>query len=256
MFYFRLIAINLKSAMEYRLSFLMTAVGQFITAFTFLFGISFLLDQVSALDGFSRSQIFLCFAVNMMAFSLGEMFGGAMASFSRLLATGSFDRALLRPRNALLQVLASGMDFTRLGLTAQAAVVLALALPQSGVCWSWQKILTLILMIICGGTLFFALFMIKAALSFFTLVDLNFMNVFTYGAREFGKYPFSVYGKGVLRILTFVIPLAWYQYYPLLYLFERVSNPLWMLSPLLALLFLIPAGLLFRFGLRRHQSVG
>ena len=34
------------------------------------------------------------------------------------------------------------------------------------------------------------------------------MNIFTYGAREFGKYPFSVYGSGILKVLTFVIPLA------------------------------------------------
>ncbi|MCI8601616.1 MAG: hypothetical protein HFE45_08535 [Oscillospiraceae bacterium] len=256
MIYFRLVVINLKSAMEHRISFFMTIIGQFITAFTFLFGLSFLLDQVDAIDGFTRGQVFLCFAVVMMAFSLGEMFGGGLAVFSRMLATGSFDRVLLRPRNALLQVLASGMDSSRLGLTAQAALVLMVALPQSGICWGWQKILTLTLMVLCGAALFFSIFMIQAALSFFALASLNFMNVFTYGARSFGKYPFSVYGKGVLCILTFVLPMAWFQYYPFLFLLDRTVNPLWMLSPLAALLFLVPAAFLFRFGLRHHQSVG
>ena len=71
-------------------------------------------------------------------------------------------------------------------------------------------------MLVGGVGLFSGLFMIYAALSFFTLEGLEFMNLFTDGAREYGKYPFGVYGKRMLQITTFVIPCALVQYYPLL----------------------------------------
>lgn len=126
---------------------------------------------------------------------------------------------------------------TSIGLLIQAVLVLCYDIPFSGIIWTWDKILTLFLMIISGSAVFLGLFLIKAACSFITIENLNFMNVFTYGARRFGRYPFSVYGEGVLKFLTFIIPLALFQYYPLLYLIDREQSVLYMIMPLLALLF-------------------
>jgi ABC-2 type transport system permease protein len=254
--YLNLIALNLKSQMQYKVSFFLTALGQFITAFTAFFGLYFIFSRVNAVDDFTYEQVLLCFAVVMMAFSLGEMFGGGLAVFPRMLGNGEFDRALVRPRNIILQVLMPNMDFTRLGLLVQAVIVLCYAIPISEIAWTWEKILTLCLMILCGGALFFGLFLINAACSFFTIEGLEFMNIFTYGARQFGRYPFSVYGNGVLKFLTFVIPLALFQYYPLLYLLDREQNTLFMFLPVIALLFLIPSYAFFRFGLSRYKSTG
>ena len=65
-----------------------------------------------------------------------------------------------------------------------------------------------------------------------------------------------MYGEGVLNILTFLIPLALIQYYPLLFVIGRETGALYALAPLLSLLFLIPCFLLFRLGLRRYKSTG
>jgi ABC-2 type transport system permease protein len=111
-------------------------------------------------------------------------------------------------------------------------------------------------MIICGSALFFGLFLVNAACAFFTTENMNFMNLFTYGARQFGRYPFSVYGNGVLKFLTFVIPLALIQYYPLLYLLDRETSKFYILLPVLALLFLIPSYVFYRFGLSKYRSIG
>lgn len=254
--YFDYLVLNLKSQMQYKASFFLTVAGQFLTAFTSFFGLAFILERVNAIDGFTYGQVFLCFAVVMMAFSIGEMIGGGMAVFPRLLGNGQFDRALVRPRSILLQILVPNMDFTRLGLLVQSAIVLGIAIPSSGVVWSWDKILTLCLMILCGSALFFGLFLLNAAFTFFTLQDLQFLNIFTYGARQFGRYPFSVYGEGVLKFLTFFIPLALFQYYPLLYLIGRETRIAYGLLPLASLLFLIPVYLFFRFGLSRYKSTG
>lgn len=254
--YLGLITLNLKSQMQYKLSFFLTIIGQFITAFTSFFGLYFLFDQINAIDTFSYEEVLLCFSVIMMAFSIGEMFGGGLAVFSGILGNGVFDRALVRPRSVILQILVSHMDFTRLGLLIQAALVLSYAITQSEIVWNYQKILTLGLMILCGSAVFFGLFLLKASCTFFTVGDLDFLNIFTYGARKFGKYPFSVYGNMILKFLTFVIPLALFQYYPLLYLIDRTNNTFYMLLPLVSLLFLLPCYAVFRFGLSRYKSTG
>jgi len=107
-----------------------------------------------------------------------------------------------------------------------------------------------------GVTVFFGLFVIYASLCFFTLEGLEFMNVFTDGGREFGRYPYSIYGESVLRFLTFGIPLALFQYYPLLYLTGRSANLLYMFTPVIGCLFLILCLLIWRLGVRHFKSTG
>lgn len=254
--YWNLFLMNLKSQMQYRMSFFMTVLGQFLTAFASFFSLAFIFERIDAVDGFTYGQVFLCFAVVVSAFSVGELFGGGLAAFSRILGDGSFDRALVRPRPVLLQILVPNFDFTRLGLLVQAAVVLCWAVPASGVAWTVPKALALVLMIVCGAVVFFAMFLLKAACTFFTTESVQFLDIFTYGARQFGRYPFSVYGKQVLWVLTFVVPLALFQYYPLLYLVGRSSAAWLMLLPLAAALVLVPCLMLFRFGVKRYKSTG
>ena len=254
--YWNLFLMNLKSQMQYRMSFFMTVLGQFLTAFASFFSLAFIFERIDAVEGFTYGQVFLCFAVVVSAFSVGELFGGGLAAFSRILGDGSFDRALVRPRPVLLQILVPNFDFTRLGLLVQAAVVLCWAVPASGVAWTVPKALALVLMIVCGAVVFFAMFLLKAACTFFTTESVQFLDIFTYGARQFGRYPFSVYGKQVLWVLTFVVPLALFQYYPLLYLVGRSSAAWLMLLPLAAALVLVPCLLLFRFGVKRYKSTG
>jgi ABC-2 type transport system permease protein len=112
------------------------------------------------------------------------------------------------------------------------------------------------MMVLCGAVVFFALFLTHAGITFFTLHEMEFINVLTHGGREFGRYPYSVYGEGVLKFLTYAIPLAFVQYRPLLYLLGRDERLISAVSPLFSLLFLIPAYILFRYGLRRYKSTG
>lgn len=117
-------------------------------------------------------------------------------------------------------------------------------------------IMDVIFMLIGGTALFTGLFLIYASLSFFTFEGLEFMNVFTDGAREYGKYPIGVYGKRMLRLCTFIVPYALVQYYPLIYLIGRKESTGWVFVPMLAVLFLIPCYALRKFGVRKYQSSG
>jgi len=253
--YLHLIGIDIRSQLQYRASLLLTMVGQFLTAFTCFFGMDFVMQKITGLDGFTRPQVMLCFAVVMAAFSVGELFGHGFQTFPSLIARGELDRLMIRPRAILPQILLGNLDLTRFGLLFQAGVVLCIAVPRSGILWTLPKALCLVSMIICGSAVFLGLFLLKASFSFFTVQELEVFNIFTYGARQFGRYPFSVYGEGVLRILTWIIPLALFQYYPMLWLFDR-AGIFCAFLPLVSLLFLIPCYLLYRTGLRKYQSAG
>lgn len=254
--YITYLSIHIKSQMQYKTSFFLTMLGQFLVSFSTFLGMYFMFDRFHFVEGFTFSEVLLCFAAVLMAFSIAECFARGFDTFSRMIGNGEFDRILVRPRNEVFQVLASRLELSRMGRLLQSVAVLVYAIPASGVTWSADKVLTIFLMIICGALVFSGLFVIYAALCFFTTEGLEFMNILTDGGREFGAYPFSVYGKGVLKFLTFVVPLALFQYYPFLYLVGRTDNVLYMFLPLASLLFLIPCYALWRIGLRHYKSTG
>ena len=138
----------------------------------------------------------------------------------------------------------------------QAVVMFIYAVITCDIDWNGPKIFTVILMLLGGTFLFFFLFLTYASVSFFTIEGIEFMNIFTDGAKEFGKYPIATYGKLILKICTFIIPYALFQYYPLLYVLEKSNNILYSVLPLLTLLFGIPSYLFWRFGVKHYKSTG
>lgn len=254
--YAKYFSLHLRCAMQYKMSFLLTIVGQFLTAFSVLIGILFMFMRFKSVEGFTFSEVLLCFSIVLMSFSLAEAFFRGFDSFRSTIANGEFDRILVRPRSVMFQVLASKIEFTRLGRLLEAAAVLCYAIPCSGISWTLFRVLTLLFMIVGGAALFAALFIVYASFCFFTLEGLEFMNIFTDGGREFGRYPFSVYGKKALLFFSFAVPLACVQYYPLMLLFGHSRNPLLALCPLAGFAFLLPASAFWRFGVGRYRSTG
>lgn len=242
--------------MQYKTSFFLTVLGQFFVSFNVFLGIYFMFQRFHQVKGFSYSEVLLCFSIILMEFSAAEMFARGFDNFSGMVRTGSFDKVLVRPQNEILQVLGSKFELTRIGRMMQAAVMFVYAVFHCGVHWNIYKILTVLFMILGGTDVFSGLFLIYAALCFFTLEGLEFMNVFTDGAREFGKYPIGIYGKKILLFTTFIIPYALVQYYPLLYVLERTNQMIYMVIPLCAILFLFPCWLIWRFGVRHYKSSG
>ena len=253
--YFKFLSIHMRSAMTYRASFFLSCLGHLLITTNVFLGVIFLLGRFESVSGYTLPQLARCFSVILAATSLAECFGRGFDSFTRILAQAQFDRMMVRPRALTFQVLCQDMKPTMLSRMLQAVVMLIWAVGSGAVAWTAGKALALALMILCGAAIFFGLFLINAAICFFTLEHVEALNIFTDGPREYGKYPFGIYGKPVLLVLTFLVPLALVQYWPLLYLLDR--GPAWYGAlPVASLLFLVPCVLLWRLGVRHYCSTG
>ena len=111
-------------------------------------------------------------------------------------------------------------------------------------------------MIIGGTLLFIGLFMLGASFCFFSIEDTSLINVLTYGAKSHGKYPIDIYGKGILRFCTYVIPYTLIQYYPLQFLLGKTRNWCLTLYPLGIIVFLLICYFIWRFGVKHYKSCG
>jgi ABC-2 type transport system permease protein len=254
--YLKYAAIILKGQMQDKASFFFGALGQALASLSSFFAVYFIFYRFKTVKGFSFSEVLLCFSISLISFSFAECFARGFDRFAVFISDGTFDRMLVRPRNAVFQVAASTMEFSRIGRFIEAAIVFVYALSTSGIPFSAGRIAALIMMFTGSCALFSGMFVLYAALCFFTLEGLEFINIFTDGAREFGEYPLAVYGKRVLKFCTFVIPYALVQYYPFLYVTGRSSCAWYILLPLAGIVFLLPCYVFWRFGMRHYVSTG
>lgn len=254
--YLHYVSIHIRSRMQYKSSFVLSVIGQFLVSFNVFLGIAFMFQRFSRVEGFTYSEVLLCFSIMLMEFSLAECVARGFDTFSSMVKSGEFDRILVRPRNEIIQVLGSRFELTRIGRMLQAVVMFVYGIAKSGIAWNISKVFTVIFMLLGGVALFSGIFLVYAALCFFTIEGLEFMNILTDGAREYGRYPVGVYGKRILQFCTFVIPYALVQYYPLLYLLDKRQGMGYVFLPLLAFWFLLPSYAFWRFGVGHYKSSG
>lgn len=254
--YLRYLSIIVRGKMQYKKSFFMIFVGSFMASFTIFLSVFFMFQRFSHVKGYTFQEVLLCYSIVLMSFSLAEIWARGLEAFPGMVRRGEFDRVLLRPRGLLLQILGTQCDLERFSRVLQALVILIYAVSASRVHWTPLRIATVFFMLAGGCALFSGIFLVQAAMSFFFLEGLEFTNIFTFGLNEHGKYPVDIYGKGVLWILTFLIPFALVQYYPLLYLLGRREEIWYAFLPFVAALFLIPCYLLWRVGVRHYKSSG
>lgn len=72
--YLKYFSIHLKSQMQYKTSFFLTVLGQFFTSFSAFLVIYFMFARFNSVEGFTYSEVLLCFAVVLLSFSLAECF--------------------------------------------------------------------------------------------------------------------------------------------------------------------------------------
>ena len=253
--YFKFFAIHLKSELAYPGSFVLSCCGRLLFTLASLFGIHILLGRFGAVGGYDLGAVLLGFGVVMTAGNIAECFARGFDAFGKIVRQAQFDRLLVRPRGLVFQVVCQDLRLASFSNVLLGGAVIAYAVRVSGIVWTVPKALVLGSMVLCGSLLFFGAFLVYAALCFVTLEGLEVMNIFTDGIREYSRYPFDVYGKGVLCFTTLVMPMALVQTWPLQYLLGR--GPGWYgLLPLLSLWFLIPCYALWHLGVRHYCSAG
>ena len=98
--YWKHVQIHLHSMMQYKTSFFMTVIGQFLASFNIFLGMFFMFQRFHQVDGYTYGQCLLCFAVTLTSFTLAEVFFRGFDMFAVSIANGEFDRNHGAPQRA------------------------------------------------------------------------------------------------------------------------------------------------------------
>ncbi|MGW7415771.1 ABC transporter permease [Streptomyces sp. NPDC054863] len=255
-------AMWIRSTMAYRVSFLMTTLGSFAGTGLDFVAVLLMFQHVDRLGGFSLGEVAFVYGLAGSAFGFADLVMGMMGRLGEKVRDGTLDALLVRPAPVLAQVAADRFALRRLGRTAQGLAVLAYGITQlEGVDWTPLKVLMVPMMLLSGGAIFAAVFTMGGAFQFWAQDAAQVQAAFTFGGNTLLQYPPTVFAKELVRGVTFVLPLAFVNWVPAMYVLGRpypLAVPDWFafLPPVVAVLFWVAAGLLWRAGLRSYRSTG
>ena len=257
--YFVLTLSDVRSQMQYRASFAMQTLGNFLASCVDFLGIAALFSSFGALQGWSLYEVAVLYGIVNLSFALAEGIGRGFDEFARTIREGNFDRVLLRPRGTLFQVLASRLEISRVGRLLQGAAVLALGLAGLPEPLGLGQGLLLAACVAGGTMLFLGVLFLQAAACFWTLESLEVFNILTYGGLQAVAYPLDIYQAWLRNFLLYVVPLGCLNYLPSAVLFgKNLPFPAWSayLAPLAGAAFLALGALAWRAGVRHYRSSG
>jgi len=260
--YVRLIGIAVRAQMQYRASFLLLSVGQFIVTGVEFVGVWALFKRFGQLVPWSLAQVAFFYGAVNVAFAFTDAAARGFDLFgAQFIKTGNFDRVLLRPRSAVLQVAAHDFPLYRVGRLVQGLAVLAWSASVLDIDWSVARGVLLVFTLVATFAFFYGLVIVQAVMSFWTTESLEIMNTLTYGGVETAQYPMAIYQQGFRRFFTFVVPLACVAYFPIVAVLG-IDDPLGTsrafqyLAPSAGFAFLAVSLALWRVGVRHYTSTG
>ncbi|AXE27772.1 transporter [Streptomyces globosus] len=250
-----------RSTMAYRASFALAVCGNAAITFLDFVAISIMFTHVDALGGFTLPETALLYGSASASLGLADLLLGSTDRVGARIRDGSLDTMLVRPVPVLAQVAADRFALRRVGRVVQGLAVLAWAAARLDVEWTAGKVLLLPVMVASGAAIFAAVLVAGAAFQFVAGDAAEVQNSFTYGGNTMLQYPPTVFAKELLRGVTFVVPLAFVNWLPALYVLGRpdpLGLPDWVAfaSPAVAVALFVPASLAWRAGLRSYRSTG
>ncbi|MEU4684783.1 ABC transporter permease [Streptomyces xinghaiensis] len=259
--YVLITAMWVRSTMVYRTSFLLTALGNFATTALDFVAILLMFSHVEALGGFGFAEVALLYGTSATAFGLAHLLLGGMDGLGARVRRGSLDAMLVRPVPLLAQVAADGFKLRRIGRLAQGLLVLGWSLAVLEAEWTPLTVLMVPVAVVSGAAIFGALLVAGGSFQFWAQDAAEVQNSFTYGGTTMLKYPPTVFARELVAGTVFVVPLAFVNWLPVLFVLGRddpLGLPGWVdfLSPLVAVVCWVPAGLVWRAGLGSYRSTG
>lgn len=240
--------LNLAGAMEFRLSFLMTAGMMVVNNIVWILFWGLYFNRFQVVNGWTFQDVMMMWAVSAGGFGLSAVLFGNAYRLASLIANGQLDIILSQPKPVLLHILISRMSVAAIGDIAFALMIYGMFGDRSAI-----------------GMLKFGLALIISMLIFLFFVVAAQSLAFYFGNAEGlsqqlfnGLLAFSTYPTGIFRglgklILFTVVPAGFISYLPIGLL--RSIEPLFLWEALGMAVLLTAGGTLFFYaGLKKYSS--
>lgn len=250
--------LNVKTWMEYRADFFIGIFAMFISNLTTIIFFWVLFQNIVQINGWSFWQ--LVFLSGLSALSVGIwhafLIGLSPWRIERYIRRGDFDRILVRPVNSFIYLIISNMDDDGFGDLFAGLLIVYIGATMSGILFTPINLFLMGVFIFGAVLIFFSLALLISSLCFWVTRS-GAIGEILWSLLRFIDLPLDVYNPFITFLLTFIIPIAFINYYPAeFFLAKGLYTQAAYLTPLVGIIFFIIAYKFWKFGIKNYTSTG
>ncbi|MCK6256608.1 ABC-2 family transporter protein [Fictibacillus sp. KIGAM418] len=256
--YIKLISASIRSRMQYKMNFIFSMVSYGVIMMIDFVLLAAILNRFDQIKGWNIYEVGVLYAISSISLSLYRTMAPEIHEFEKYMIEGEFDSLLIRPVSPLVLLLSKNLDLSRIGGVLQGLLILCLSLYGLS---KEQQLVFLIaylpVILVCGWLISFSLALFTATIAFWTQRIKDFQTFTLYAPFNAANYPMNIY-PGWLKIIFFtVIPVAFMNYVPMLYLLHKGGSLYFLLLPAaVAGLFFCASLKFWNYGIKFYHSTG
>ena len=250
-------ALHLKKLMEYKVDFVIGAVGFLLEQIINIAFLAIIFGRVESLRGWGYYEVLFIYGFSLFPNGLDHLFFDNMWNVSYwLIRKGEFDKYLTRPINTLLIVTVEEFQVDAFGKLIVGIALIATSLRHIDLPFVWYDIPLALIAIIFGMLIYASIKIIFGSIAFWTKRSGHILET-VYNINQFSQYPVSIYSRVVRGAVTYIIPFALTSYYPASYLLRHTHPVFSILAPVVAAILLMSVALvIWHKGLNAYESAG
>src|ERR1700679_2778859 len=246
-----------KVRVSYRGDFFISLATSFAATMFSLSFVVVLFNKVPQLAGWRFEEVLFLYGFSLIPYGIFNIVSLNLYDFgNNYIIEGKFDRVLLRPISSLFQVLFETFRIESLQEVATGVFCMWWASKHLGLAWTPAKFAMLFFFGFCAAIIYISLFLLLSTVSFW-FEDRIGVHPPVWNVIAFGRYPLSIYSGAVQFVLCWIIPFGLASFYPSVRILGRTVSPAYApLVPVVAVVFLGMAVMLWNFGSKRYSSTG
>jgi ABC-2 type transport system permease protein len=252
---------SFRSMAIYRSAYWLGLVAQWLNYGVTFITLFIVVENFNALAGWKSEEVLFLYAMNLLSYALAALFFfGPCTGLSGKVRTGEFDIALTKPVSPLVHEMLNGFNPAYASHITLSVAVMVLAVRRLHLVCNPPVVLTLLGMLFGAALVQAAFLVFTSAWAFFFVKGNPFMSIL-WSFKSFIKYPITIYPAAVQVLLTFVLPVAFMNFYPSTVLLNKTEGmlfppPLGYLTPLVGITVFVLSVIFWNFALSRYQSTG
>ncbi len=210
--------------LSHRFNFIMSAIANIIWTIGQIVTLRFMFTRIDSFDGWTFGELLLLLGFGQILFYVAFMlFETNLDNLPDKIISGSLDRYLSRPLNIKFQ-----LSFEQI-LIAQIIPSLTTIVPlisygiiqtENISLTNFLYAFTIIFIALIDYYFFSSMF---SAINFFVDKGQEAKEMFVYGSLDLNRIPLNIFPKIIRYSLTFLVPIAFVSYYPVLIIKNQES---------------------------------
>lgn len=260
--FFKYSKMSLKATLEYKFDRSLITIAIFCREMISVIVMFLILTRFLHIKDWDLRELFFLYSFLFLSYSLFVFLFAGVRDFDGMVHSGEFDRFLTRPIGLLFQIIASRVDYPATLGHGIVGILLFLNTAFSvGIEWSLPNIIYYIVALIGGAIIQASIFMLSSCFSFWMIRTENLRNLIFFNSRRIAGYPITFYPAMIQKLLIFVVPFAFVNFFPAeFYLRKSESGLFWggylYLTPAVGLTMFFLVFLVWRLGVRNYSSTG